>query len=44
MCSDNYYFDMYMNELEIPYKCCGEYTYWNPNNSMCDPRIDVSLN
>ena len=29
-CKDNYLFDLYMNELTVPFKCCGTGTYWNP--------------
>lgn len=43
-CNDFYYFDLYMNELSIPFKCCGIGTYWNPVASKCDKNIELLEN
>lgn len=33
-----------MNELTVPYKCCGEGTYWHPDRSICTSSIDPRYN
>lgn len=43
-CNDYYFFDLYMSELTIPYKCCGVGTYWNPITSSCSKFVEVAEN
>lgn len=33
-----------MNELSVPYKCCGSGTYWNPVTSSCSKYVEVVEN
>lgn len=43
-CIDYFYFDLYMSELTVPYKCCGIGTYWDPIESVCSRYIQVEGN
>jgi hypothetical protein len=33
-----------MNELSVPYKCCGVGTYWNPVTSKCSKYVELIEN
>ena len=43
-CKDYYYFDEYMNELSVPYKCCGEGTFWDPELAICSAKVTGKYN